>query len=161
MHLSSLGPQERVHWGPAGIPLMAWESGWGWEGPGMGWLSLRMSDSDSVPLVLLLLPLSSTAGLGKLCDFFWEHHPVHTGWNFRPVFNAKENWSGFPGGEWLRCCASKAGRVGLIPGRGTKIPYAAQHSQPLSQTNKQTGRQSRKVLFAKKNYSWPLNSMGD
>lgn len=42
--------------------------------------------------------------------------------------------------QWLRCCASKAGRVGLIPGRGTKIPYAAQHSQPLSKTNKQTGR---------------------
>ena len=52
--------------------------------------------------------------------------------------------------QWLRCCAYKAGRVGLIPGWGTKIPYATQYSQPFSKTNKQTGRGSRKVLFAKK-----------
>ena len=29
----------------------------------------------------------------------------------------------------LRLCASSAGGVGLIPGWGTKIPYAAQHQK--------------------------------
>ena len=31
--------------------------------------------------------------------------------------------------QWLRLCTSNAGGMGLIPGWGTKIPHAAQHSQ--------------------------------
>ena len=31
--------------------------------------------------------------------------------------------------QWLRLCASTAGGMGLIPGQGTKILHAAQHSQ--------------------------------
>ena len=30
---------------------------------------------------------------------------------------------------WLRLPASNAGDLGLIPGQGTKIPHAVQHSQ--------------------------------
>ena len=30
---------------------------------------------------------------------------------------------------WLRCCTSSAGGVGLIPGQGIKIPYAARWGQ--------------------------------
>ena len=29
--------------------------------------------------------------------------------------------------QWLRLCTFTAGKVGLIPGQGTKIPYAMQH----------------------------------
>ena len=29
-----------------------------------------------------------------------------------------------PGGQWLRICLCNAGDTGLIPGQGTKIPYA-------------------------------------
>ena len=31
--------------------------------------------------------------------------------------------------QWLKCCASNAGGMGLIPGQGTKIPYAMLCSQ--------------------------------
>ena len=31
--------------------------------------------------------------------------------------------------QWLRLCASNAEGLGLIPGWGTKIPYAEQHDQ--------------------------------
>ena len=31
--------------------------------------------------------------------------------------------------QWLRLCASTAGGMGLIPGRGTKIPHAVLHSR--------------------------------
>ena len=31
--------------------------------------------------------------------------------------------------QWLRLCASNAGDMGLIPGRGTKIPHATRHGQ--------------------------------
>ena len=31
--------------------------------------------------------------------------------------------------QWLRLQASTAGGTGLIPGWGTKIPYAARHDQ--------------------------------
>ena len=31
--------------------------------------------------------------------------------------------------QWLRCCASNAGGMGLIPGQETKIPYAMLCSQ--------------------------------
>ena len=27
--------------------------------------------------------------------------------------------------QWLRFCTSNAGRMGLIPGQGTKIPHAS------------------------------------
>ena len=33
--------------------------------------------------------------------------------------------------QWLRLCASNAGGTGLIPGRGTKIPYVMWHSQKI------------------------------
>ena len=35
----------------------------------------------------------------------------------------------FPGGEWLRFCASSVGVVGSIPDRGMKIPHATQWGQ--------------------------------
>ena len=41
-------------------------------------------------------------------------------------------------GQWLRLCPSIAGGVGFSLGQGTKIPYAAQCSQKIKQTNKQT-----------------------
>ena len=31
--------------------------------------------------------------------------------------------------QWLRLCACTAGGMGLIPGRGTKIPHATGRSQ--------------------------------
>ena len=31
--------------------------------------------------------------------------------------------------QWLRLCSSTSGDVGLIPGRGTKIPHATGHNQ--------------------------------
>ena len=38
-------------------------------------------------------------------------------------------WKGLPLGtslvvQWLRLCSASAGGVGLVPGRGTKIPHA-------------------------------------
>ena len=33
--------------------------------------------------------------------------------------------------QWLRLHASTAGAMGLIPGQGTKIPHAAEHSQKI------------------------------
>ena len=36
----------------------------------------------------------------------------------------------------LRLCASNAGDAGLTPGRGTKIPHAAQHSQKVKKKKK-------------------------
>ena len=33
--------------------------------------------------------------------------------------------------QWLRLHTSNAGGAGLIPGRGTKIPHAAQHTQKI------------------------------
>ena len=43
--------------------------------------------------------------------------------------------------QWLRFCASTAGGAGSIPGRGTKIPHAAQHGQKIKKKNKQTNRE--------------------
>ena len=39
------------------------------------------------------------------------------------------------GVQWLRLHASTAGGVGLIPGRGTKIPHVAKHSQNKNNNN--------------------------
>jgi len=33
--------------------------------------------------------------------------------------------------QWLRCCTSTAGGTVLIPGLGTKIPYATRHSKKI------------------------------
>ena len=41
-------------------------------------------------------------------------------------------------GQWLRLCPSIEGGVGFSLGQGTKIPHAAQCSQKIKQTNKQT-----------------------
>ena len=58
-----------------------------------------------------------------------------------------------PAVQWLRLCASSAGDVGLIPGRGTNIPHAAQCSQKKKKNlkNKQT-----KTTTTKKTRSWGL-----
>ena len=37
--------------------------------------------------------------------------------------------------QWLRCCTSTAGGTGLIPGLGTKIPYATRHSKKNPKKN--------------------------
>ena len=39
--------------------------------------------------------------------------------------------------QWLRLHASTAGDMGLIPGRGTKIPHAAGHSHKRKKKNKE------------------------
>ena len=36
--------------------------------------------------------------------------------------------------QWLRLCASTAGGTGLIPGQGTKIPYATQYGKKKKKT---------------------------
>ena len=36
--------------------------------------------------------------------------------------------------QWLRLCPSNAGDAGLIPGRGTKIPHAAEELSPRATT---------------------------
>ena len=37
--------------------------------------------------------------------------------------------------QWLRLCTSTAGGMGLIPGRGTKIPHAT-HGQKKKKKNR-------------------------
>ena len=34
--------------------------------------------------------------------------------------------------QWFRLCTSNAGGTGSIPGRGTKIPYAARRGQKIN-----------------------------
>ena len=41
----------------------------------------------------------------------------------------KTNYRDFPGGQWLRLCASNVGGVDSVSGWGTKISYALQLSQ--------------------------------
>ena len=38
--------------------------------------------------------------------------------------------------QWLGLCASTALGAGLIPGRGTKIPYAVRHGQKIKKDRK-------------------------
>ena len=45
--------------------------------------------------------------------------------------------------QWLRLPASNAGDVGLIPGQGTKIPHAEQHSQKKKKERKNQKSVSR------------------
>ena len=54
--------------------------------------------------------------------------------------SVREQERDFPGGKWLRLCASTAGGTGSIPRWGTKIPHAAQCG-PNKQTNKQKQRE--------------------
>ena len=50
--------------------------------------------------------------------------------------NIKVLWASLVA-QWLRFHAPNAGGTDLIPGQGTNIPCAAQHSQINKQTNKQ------------------------
>ena len=52
--------------------------------------------------------------------------------------NNKENWD-FPGGPVVKNLPSNAGDVGLIPGRGTKIPRAAGQLSPRATATEHTG----------------------
>ena len=45
------------------------------------------------------------------------------------LFCIKNHWGTSLAAQWLRLCTSNARSAGLIPGGGTKIPYAIQHSQ--------------------------------
>ena len=47
--------------------------------------------------------------------------------------------------QWLRLCPSDAGGVGLVLGRGTKIPHAMQHGQ--KQKNKRKQKKNPKLLW--------------
>ena len=40
--------------------------------------------------------------------------------------------------QWLRLSASTAGGMGLIPGQGTKIPYATWHNPKKKKKKKKT-----------------------
>ena len=73
----------------------------------MGWLSLRMSDPvpPGIPSFCLLPALA-------------EHHLVHTRWNFRPVFNAKENCSDFPDGPVVKTLCFQSRQSGFDPWLG-------------------------------------------
>ena len=54
--------------------------------------------------------------------------------------------------QWLRLPASNAGSMSSIPGRGTKIPHAAQRGQKINQYFK--------ILFLKfKTYLWLFISL--
>ena len=85
---------------------------------------------DSLLLLLLLLSRFSRV---RLCATPWTAaHQASPSLGF----SRQEHWSGLPfpspmheSGKWLRFSASTAERMGLIPGRGTKIPYATQHGQ--------------------------------
>ena len=46
-----------------------------------------------------------------------------------PSITVKKLGRDFPGGVVVKTPAFTAGSMGLIPGQGTKIPHAAQHSQ--------------------------------
>ena len=56
-----------------------------------------------------------------------------------------------PAVQWLRLCASSAGDVGLIPGRGTNIPHAAKCSQKKKKNLKKLKKQTNKNNNNKKN----------
>ena len=49
--------------------------------------------------------------------------------------------------QWLRLCASAAGGVGLIPGRGTEILRAAQHGQKIKKERKRKKRKYKQKFY--------------
>ena len=50
------------------------------------------------------------------------------------VVSSKSPWMDFPGGPVVKNPPSKAGNMGSIPGRGTKIPHAAGQLSPGAAT---------------------------
>ena len=50
--------------------------------------------------------------------------------------------------QWLRLHASNAGILGLIPGQGTKIPHATQHSQKHKYTDVHADKSCPQILVA-------------
>ena len=51
--------------------------------------------------------------------------------------------------QWLRLCTSNSGGTGLIRGQGTKIPYAAQHSQRIKKQNNTPPKKKPKNINTK------------
>ena len=101
----------------------------------MGWLSLRMSDPvpPGIPSFCLLPALRAS----ESCVISLQNTTLFIPGGISGQFSTQRKTVVTSlMVQWLKHCASKAGRVGLIPGWGTKIPHATQYSQPLSKTNK-------------------------
>ena len=55
--------------------------------------------------------------------------------------------------QWLRLCTSNASGVGSVPGWGTKIPYAAWHSEKIRKKKKE----NLYSLYKEKSFWWRIN----
>ena len=66
----------------------------------------------------------------SLLVYCWAHLQLEANFlsMYIPVHILKYPWD-FPGGQWLRICASTARGTGSIPSQGAKIPHAMWHGQ--------------------------------
>ena len=96
-----------------------------------------VGDSPSCPVPLLFIqPKGLTLPASRVCSGVSDRVYI----NACQVFIRKHSHLNQVGTylvvQWLGLCASTAGDMGLIPGRGTKIPHSMRHSNHPTQKKK-------------------------
>ena len=71
-------------------------------------------------------------------DGAWGWYAKRNNWGSKGLYQD------FPGGSVVEILPSNVGAVGLIPGRGTKIPHALGSNLPLNVKQKQYGNKFNK-----------------